>query len=142
MNRLAKKKKISVSTVRRAVKIEGGKSLERVKKPLLTAAMKQKRLERGDRLLNDLRNHGNRIVIFSDVKMFTVDPAVKKQNDGIVCFGQGISELRNVSTNKHPASVMILGVMASNGEKMLPVWFPRGYRLLTKMFLSRKSYLG
>ena len=64
MTRLTRKKKISVSTVRRAVKIEGEESLKRVKKPLPTAAMKQKRLERGNRLLNDLKNHGNRIVIF------------------------------------------------------------------------------
>ena len=91
--------------------------------------MKQKRLERGKRLLNDLKNHGNRIVVFSDEKTFTVDPVVNKQNDCIVSFGQDTSELRNVSTTKHPASVMMLGVVASNGEKMPPVWFPRGYRL-------------
>ena len=65
MTRLARKRKISLSTVKRAVKIEEGKSLKRVKKPMLAAAMKQKRLERGNRL-NDLNNHGNRIVFFSD----------------------------------------------------------------------------
>ena len=53
---------------------------------------------------------------------------VECQSD-IQSFGQDISELRNVSTTKHPASVMMLGVVASNGEKMPPVWFPRGYRL-------------
>ena len=52
------KKKISVSTVRRAVKIEGGMSLKRVKKPLLTSAMKHKRPGRGNRLLNDLKIMG------------------------------------------------------------------------------------
>ena len=93
MTRLARKKKISVSIVRWAVKIEGGKSF--IKKPLLTAAMKQKRLDRGNRLLNDLKNHGNRIVIFSDEKTFTVDTVVNKQNDHIFSFGQDISELRN-----------------------------------------------
>ena len=66
---------------------------------------------------------------FSDEKPFTVDPVVNKQNARIVSFGQDISELRNVSTTKHPASAMKLEVVASNGEKMPPVWFPRGYRL-------------
>ena len=122
ITRLAKKKKISVSTVRRAVKVEKGKSLKCVKKPLLTAAMKQKHLQRGNRLLNDLKNHWNLIVIFSNEKTFTVDPVVNKQNDRI-------SELRKESTTKHPASVMMLGVVASNGEKMPPVLFPRSYRL-------------
>ena len=123
MTRLTRKKKIYVSTVRRAVKIEGGKSLKRVKKPLLTAAMKQKHLERGNSLLTDLKNHGNQIVIFSDEKMFTVDPVANKLNDSIVSFSQ------DVSTTKRPASVMMFGVVAANGEKMSSVWFPRGYRL-------------
>ena len=47
----------------------------------------------------------------------------------MVSFGQDIYELRNVSITKHPASVMMLGVVASNGEKMSLVWFPRGYRV-------------
>ena len=96
--------------------------------------MKQKRLERGNRLINDLKNHGNRIVIFSHEKTFSVDPVVNKQNDRIVSFGQDISELRNVSTTKHPASVMMLGVVTSNRLKMPPVWFPRGYRLTTAAY--------
>ena len=33
-----------------------------------------------------------------------------------------------MSTTKHPASVMILGVVASNVVKIPPVWFSRGYR--------------
>ena len=52
--------------------------------------MKKKRLERGNRLLNNFKNHGNRIVIFSDEKMFTVNSVVNKQNDRIVGFGQDI----------------------------------------------------
>ena len=85
MTRLARKKKISVSTLRRAVKIEGGKSSKRVRiLCYIAAAMKQSRLERGNRLLNDLKNHGNWIVIFSDEWTFTVDPVVNKQNDRIV----------------------------------------------------------
>jgi len=129
MTHLAKKRGISESTVRRAVKIEGGKSFKLVKKPLLTPGTKQKRLDRAKILLNNLKNHGNRVVIFSDEKTFTVDPVMNKQNDRVVSFGQDVSEYRNVSTTKHPASVMMLGVVASNGLKMPPIWFPTGYRL-------------
>ena len=32
-------------------------------------------------------------------------------------------------TTKHSASVMMLGVVALNGEKMPPVWFLYGYKL-------------
>ena len=77
-----------MSRVRRAVKIPGRKSLKRVKMPMLTATMKQKRLERGlTAFLTIRKNHGNRIVIFSDEKTFTVDFAVNKLNDRIVSFG-------------------------------------------------------
>ena len=54
--------------------------------------------------------------------------SVECQQD-IQNIGQGISELRNVSTTKHPAYVMMFGVVPLNGEKMPPVWFPRCYRL-------------
>ncbi|KAF2358831.1 hypothetical protein FHG87_010412 [Trinorchestia longiramus] len=91
--------------------------------------MKQKRFEQSKRLINDLKNHGNQVVIFSDEKTFSVDPLVNKKNNCMVSFGQDISELRNVFTTKHPISVMLLGVVASNGVKIPPVWFPRGYRL-------------
>ena len=129
MTKLAKRKKISVATVSRAVKSEGGKSLRRFKKPLLTTAMVQKRRERCCHLLNDFKSHGNWIIIFSDEKTFTVDPVVNKQNERVAGFGKDTPEVRNVSTTKHPASVMMLGVVASNGEKMPPVWFDVGYRL-------------
>ena len=84
--------------------------------------MIQKRLERSTHLLNNIKNHGNQILVFSDEKTFTVDPVFNKQNDHIVTFGKDISEICKVSTTKHSASVMMLSVVASNGEKMLPVW--------------------
>ena len=44
-------------------------------------------------------------------------------------FGQDISGGRYVSTTKHPAFAMMLGVVASYGEKMPSVWFKGRYRL-------------
>ena len=67
-----------------------------------------------------MKNHGNGILFFSD-KRFTVNPVFNKQNDCVVTFGKDISEIHKVSTIKHPASVMMLGVVTSNGEKMPPV---------------------
>ena len=122
MTKSAQRKKILVSTVSRAIKNGRGKSLRLLKKPLLSRLMIQKHLERNICLLNDLKNHKNRILIFTDEKTFTVDPVFNKQNNCILTFGKDISEICKVSTKKHPASVMMLGVVASNGEKMLPVW--------------------
>ena len=130
----------------RAVKSERGKSLRRLKKPLLSTAMVQKRRERYRHLPNDFKTHGNWIIIFSDEKTFTVDPVVNKQNERVVSFGKDISEVCNVSTAKHPASVMMLGVVTSNREKMPPVWLDVGYRLTAAdykdILVTKSSPLG
>ena len=77
-------------------------------------------------MLTNMKNFGNQIFIFFDEKTFTVDPVFNKQNDRVVAFGNDISEHHRVSTTKHPASIMMLSVVASNGEKMPLFWFERG----------------
>ena len=66
---------------------------------------------------------------FSIEKTFTIDPAFNKQNDRVVTFRNNVSERRKLWTSKHPASIMMLGDVALNGEEMVPVWFEREYRL-------------
>ena len=78
MTRLAQEKKISVYTVSRRVKKMSVKTVRCFRKPLLSAAGVQKRLEKSTHLLNDLKSHGNRILIFSHKKSFTVDPVFNK----------------------------------------------------------------
>ena len=70
-----------------------------------------------------------KVIFFSDEKTFMVDPVVNKQNERVVSFGKDISEVRYLSRIKHQTSVMMLGVVVLNGEKMSPVWFDVGYRL-------------
>ena len=80
-----------------------------------------KHLERGIRLLKDLKIHGNQTFIFPHEISFTVDPAFNKQIDHVVTVWNDASEYRRVYTTKNPASIMIVGVVASNREKMPPV---------------------
>ena len=61
------------------------KSLRCPRKPLLSASMAQKRLEKSNSLLNDLKITGIEF-IFSYDKTFTVDPVFNKQNNQIVAF--------------------------------------------------------
>ena len=118
MKRLAQNKKILVSTVSRMIQKTGGKNLIRSSKSLLSSARVHKRLERSIRLLIDLKNHGNRILIF-----FSVDLVFNKQNDRVITSGNDVSEYRRVSTTKHPTAIIMLGIVAS------PIWFERGCRL-------------
>eukprot|EP00096_Caligus_rogercresseyi_P012791 TRINITY_DN5471_c1_g1_i1.p1 TRINITY_DN5471_c1_g1~~TRINITY_DN5471_c1_g1_i1.p1 ORF type:complete len:230 (+),score=51.50 TRINITY_DN5471_c1_g1_i1:315-1004(+) len=136
MSELAKKKSVDPSTVSKAVKAAGGRSLRKVERPLLTQRHRDLRLDRCRRILSDLKHNGDRVVFFSDEKTFTVDPVYNKQNDRVICFGNVSNVIRSVSKTKHPASVMMLGIVASTGDKMPPIWFPTGYRLTGADYLE------
>ena len=118
----------------RMVKKMEGNNLRCFKEPLLCAAIVQKRQILSTRLLNDLKNHGNRIIIFSHEKTFTVDNIFSKQNDLMVTFRNAVSEHRRVSTTKHPASITMFGAVESNGVNMPPLWFQLGYRLTSVVY--------
>ena len=135
----AKDNDLDKSTVSKALKKVGGKSLRLVERPLLTKKHLEFRQERCRVLLNNLKHSvPGRIIIFSDEKTFTVDPVVNRQNDRAVAFLDNrdtVEQLRTISKTKHPASVMMLGVVASNGAKMDPIWFKTGYRLTAADYL-------
>ena len=100
----------------------GGKILRNSRKLLLSAALVQKRLERITRLLNDLKNYWNQIPIFFNEKTFTVDPVFNKRKNRVVTFSNDGSEHSRVSKTKHPASVIIIGVVALNKERIEQVY--------------------
>ena len=68
--------------------------------------------------MNDL-NIGVESSFFPQEKISTVDPVFNIQNDRVVTFGNAASEHGGVSTAKFPASIMMLGVVASNGRRCL-----------------------
>ena len=123
LTRLTQKKKNSVSTVFRIVKNMGGKSLRRSSKSLLSAGMVEKRLERSTRLLKTWKITGVNSSFFLMRKMFAVYPVFNKQNDRVATFGNNASGQCRVPTTKHLAPIMMLGLIASNGEKIPHVWF-------------------
>ena len=93
-------------------------------------------------MLNDLKNHGTVLIFFLE-KTFTVDPVFKKQNDRIITLRNDVSEHHRMSTIKHPATVMMIAVVASYGEKMPLLWFERGYRQTSAIYkksLEDKSF--
>lgn len=133
MRQHARRLVVGGATVRRAVAKMGGKSLVRVERPLLTPAIRAKRLERCQSLMNDLKSApAGRVIIFSDEKTWTVDPVRNRRNDRYLSLGEVDESVRTLSTTKHPASVMSLGFIASNGAVMPLIWFPTGYRLTAR----------
>lgn len=137
MRQHAKSLGVCKDTVRRSVKEDGGKSLVMLAKPLLTPAIKENHLQRCKGLINDLKSsHPNRVIIFSDEKTWTVDPVRNRKNDRFIAFGKVDLSKRTVTTTKHPASIMSLGFVASNGQAMPLVWFPTGFRLTASAYIE------
>ena len=132
---VAKKLKVDEKTIRTTLKTLGKRSVVRPPRHLLTAAQKQVRLDRGKRLLNMLKKTSTSTVkIFSDKKVFTVDQAYNRRNDQqIVSIG---SRGEPVSRTKHPASVMFLGIVTSDGKKGPPIFIPDGVKVNTDVYID------
>ncbi len=126
------------ATFRRTAKKVGAKSLVRTEKPLMTDRTKAKHLHHCQILLNDVKHRpAGHVLIFSDEKMRTVDPVCNCKNDCYTSSDGEIDEsVRTLTTTKHPASVLSLGFVASNGEKCPLIWFPAGYRLTANDYMD------
>lgn len=139
MRKLARDMKVSPRTIRRAVHTDLQlNSYVRTPKHLLTAAMEARRLERAKKVLNYLKRHGPTVKIFSDEKIFTVDAVVNRRNDRYIA--QSRSEVKGIFRTKHPAQVMVLGVVASDGKKMPLHFFKPGEKVNTEVYYKVLRY--
>ena len=73
------------------------KKSETFQETLFSAATVQKRLEKSTRLLNDLKNHNNRIIIYSDERAFMVDSVFNKHNDRTITLENDVSECKQTN---------------------------------------------
>ena len=129
IRKMAKIKGVSEFTIRSALKKLGMQSRVRPPKQLLTGVQKERRVERGSKLLNWLKRGGNgkKVKIFTDEKNFNVDQAYNRLNDRcVVPIG---AEAIPVMRTKHPQSVMMFGLIASDGKTMPPYFFEEGLRV-------------
>ena len=51
-------------------------------------------------------------------------------------LGEEDESAHSLSNTKHPAYVMSLGFVATNGTVMALIWFPSGYRLAAKDYYA------
>ncbi len=124
MRKHAKNFRVDPKTIRKAVKDLGAFSYVRRRRQLLTGTMKETRVIKGKRLLSWMKNHPSTVRIFSDKKLWTVDQARNSRNDRYLAYC--IDQVPPINTSKHPASCMMLGVVASDSKRMDPYWFPKG----------------
>lgn len=131
---LARRFKVPLTSMHRIVRDDLGlNSRVQQSRPLLTADVKEKRLERATKLLNRLKKEdAKRVRIFSDEKIFTTNAAVNRRNSRYLTdlpVGDVDPEIRVNAFAKNPGKVMMLGVVGSDGQKCPAVFVAAGERL-------------
>ena len=140
MRKMAKELKISASSVGRIVSRDlKMKSRARTKVPLLPEAQKDVWVQRSATLINDLKHAAaKRVILFSDEKIFTVDAASNRRNDRwIGDVPENYSDkIKYKNSTKHPSSVMVFGLVSSDGNTMPPVFIPAGVKVNTETYVD------
>jgi inhibitor of nuclear factor kappa-B kinase subunit alpha len=103
---------------------------------LLTEANKARRVLKCNRLLNKLKHpkKPGMIWFFSDEKNFTQDQVFNKQNNRWIAMNN--SDVPKVMKTKFAATVMVFGVISSEGDVMPPHIFEKGLRVNWKIYLD------
>ena len=139
MREMARSFNVSEKTMRTVVKKDlKAKSRARVKRQLLTAKTKAARLERCKVLLSRLKK-GAPLIMFTDEKVFTVDKVSNSRTDRYISSlrVEDVPEhVRIIGQTKHPTSIMMFGLICSDGEKMPPVFIDSGIRMDSKKYIG------
>lgn len=102
----------------------------------LSDSMKERRLAKSVKLLSKLKHpkEPGMIWFFSDEKNFCQDQLVNRQNDRWIAANA--HEVKRVMKTKFPATVMVLGVVSSEGDVMPPHIIEEGLRVNTAVYLD------
>ncbi|UYV75622.1 hypothetical protein LAZ67_13000780 [Cordylochernes scorpioides] len=136
MRAIAKEMDVGSMTIVRTIHEDLGlKSYAFRKGQLLTENMKNNRKGKAAALLNNLKHDSfGMLRFFSDEKNFDVDQKINPRNDRWIC--KDPSEIPVVMHTKFPASVMVLGVISSEGDVMPPHFFEKGLRMNADTYIN------
>ena len=134
IRKIARERGVADWTIRSGLKKLGFESRVRPSQQFLSEKTKATRLTKAKKLYQRFKNKmRDTVIIYSDKKMFTVDPAHNRRNDRhIVPAG---TPPKPITKTKHPAGVMVLGIVASDGKKCPPYYFPQGLRITSKVYI-------
>ncbi|UYV63624.1 hypothetical protein LAZ67_2005052 [Cordylochernes scorpioides] len=133
---IAKEMDVGSMTIVRTIHEDLGlKSYALRKGQLLTENMKNNRKGKAAALLNNLKHDSfGMLRFFSDEKNFDLDQKVNPRNDRWIC--KDPSEIPVVMHTKFPASVMVLGVISSEGDVMPLHFFEKGLRMNADTYIN------
>ena len=96
-------------------------SYVRRRRNILTAHLKEITKERSAFLLNHLKNRGGVAHFFIDEKKFVVDEVANRRNSRVIALNP--SKVPFIMQSKNPASIMVFGGIASDGNIIPPHFF-------------------
>ncbi len=134
---LSRELDMSPSSMRRVVTKAGLVSMPPLVRFDIMPGQEARRLERSKLLLKWRKKRANkdRVVIYTDEKLFYVQTHVNKQNDRILMpVHCADPSLRIVRRRKNPTKVMVFAAVASDGTVMDPVIFPSGTNINSKVY--------
>ena len=98
----------------------------------MTSKQKEKRVSNGTKLLDKLEElPEDTVKVFSDKKLFNVDVCAYAQTH---CVVPPEVEAIPIARTKHPQSVMMLGVVGSDGQRMPPYFFKVGLKITGEVY--------
>lgn len=140
VRKMAKEMGVSNTTLQRIVKKDlHATSRAITTKQLVTEDSKEKREARAKLLLNDVKHSSGRVTIFSDEKLFCVDRVLNRRNSRYISSEkvEDVPEhVKHVYKTKHPAKVMVLGVVASHGKKCPIIFIPQNDKVNSDVYIN------
>lgn len=132
MRKMAKEEDLDEKTICTAIKQLSVVSRIWPHHHLLTFQQQERHLKTAKHLLWHIKKTTSIKKIFSD-KMFMVEQVYNRRNDRCVVHKHG--EAIPVMQLKHPAGVMVLGVISSDGKKAPLIFFDCGIKITAQKYL-------
>lgn len=136
MRAIAREKGVDESVVRQVVHEDIRYFSYKMRKgQFLSQKMQEKRLKHAKKLLNKLKHplKPNMLWFFSDEKNFCQDQKINSQNNRWLAVSP--KDVPRVMQTKFPVTIMVFGVVSSEGDVMPPHFFPEGLRLDTDGYI-------
>lgn len=135
MKQMAKHVEVSETTTRRAVRED--LCLYSYKHRVTHLVPKHKRpvrVRRGQKLLDWREKNPEKIIIYSDEKQWVVDSKQNRQNDRYLAYC--VEDVPEKHCTTKPSGAMMLGVCASDGKVMPPLWIDKGAKVDSKVYIE------
>ena len=135
MRKMAKIIGVSAETIRLAIREDLCLFSYKFRKTQLIPKKKRPvRVRRGKMILEWREKNPNTVIIWTDEKSWDVDSTTNHQNDRYLAFS--VQEVPEKHRTQKPVGAMMLGVIASDGKKMPPLWIDRNAKVDSAVYIE------